>query len=334
MTDRVVNQLGWIPYLNLLPFYSELRQLVGDSIKFISGHPSTVNRWLTEGVVDLAPASSIAMLHDSKLKMAIPVGIASEGPVQSVYIGLQSEHRDFYDFIQFRQQTLSPIFRDFVENLDIEPGLQNLRRFARESLSEVQVPNLRLTPASAASAALTEVLLYLWCGDECAAQTMSIARQAQTLGECKQTTLARPMELVIGDEALKRRHEFWQVLDLGQIWYQLTGLPFVFGLWQTADDTLPKELLDLVMRAATMSEKKMRATPEIYFPIDFPVALDGSAVDLRSYWSVIQYGLTPRHLKSLSIYYRLVADTTRNDSRHLIRSMTFHNFMEQMSVTV
>lgn len=334
MTGRMLNQLGWIPYLNLLPFYSELRQLVGDSIKFISGHPSTVNRWLTEGVVDLAPASSIAMLRDPKLKMAVPIGIASDGPVQSVYIGLQSEHRDFYDFIQFRQQTLSPIFREFVENLDLEPGVRKLRRFARESLSEAPVPNLRLTPASAASAALTEVLLYLWCGDDCAAQTMSIARQTQALGECKQTTLARPMELVIGDEALKRRHEFWQVLDLGQVWYQLTGLPFVFGLWQTTDEALPTELLDTVMRAATMSEEKMRITPEIYFPSDFPVALNGTAVDLRSYWGVIQYGLTPRHLKSLSIYYRLVAEITRDDSKDLVRGMQFLNCMEQMSITV
>jgi chorismate dehydratase len=334
MTGRVINQLGWIPYLNLLPFYSELRQLVGDSIKFISGHPSTVNRWLTEGVVDLAPASSIAMFRDPKLKMAVPIGIASEGPVQSVYIGIHSEHRDFYDFIKFRQQTLSPMFREVVENLDLESGVRKLRRVARESLSEVQVPNLLLTPASAASAALTEVLLYLWCGDECALQTISNARQSEARGECKQMTLARPMELVIGDEALKRRHEFWQVLDLGQVWYQLTGLPFVFGLWQTAHEALPNELLDIVMRAAKISEKKMRTTPEIYFPMDFPVALDGKAVDLRSYWDVIQYGLTPRHLKSLSIYYRLVAEITRNDSHDLVRSVTFHNFMEQMSVTV
>lgn len=334
MTGRVINQLGWIPYLNLLPLYSELRQLVGDSIKFISGHPSSVNRWLTEGVVDLAPASSIAMLRDPKLKMAVPIGIASEGSVQSVYIGLHPEHGDFYDFVKFRQQTLSPMFREIVETFDIEASVQKLRRFASVSLSEAQVPNLRLTPASAASAALTEVLLYLWCGDECAAQTMLIARQSEELGECKQMKLARPMELVIGDEALKRRHEFWQVLDLGQVWYQLTGLPFVFGLWQTAHEALPEELLDIVMRAATMSEKKMRTTPEIYFPVDFPVALDGAAVDLSSYWGVIQYGLTRRHLKSLSIYYRLVADTTRDDSHDLVRGMTFHNFMEQMPVTI
>lgn len=334
MTGRVVNQLGWIPYLNLLPFYSELRQLVGDSIKFISGHPSTVNRWLTEGVVDLAPASSIAMLRDPKLKMAIPIGIASEGPVQSVYLGLHPEHRDFYDFIGFRQATLSPMFHEVVENLDLESGVQKLRRFARESLSDAQVPNLRLTPASAASAALTEVLLYLWCGDECAAQTMSNARQPEALAECKQMILARPMELVIGDEALQRRHEFWQILDLGQVWHQLTGLPFVFGLWQTADDALSKELLDTVMGAATISEKKMRITPEIYFPVDFPVALDGKAVDLRSYWSVIQYCLTRRHMTSLSIYYRLVADITRNGSRDIVRSERFHNFTEQMSVTI
>ncbi len=334
MTGRVVNQLGWIPYLNLLPFYSELSRSVGDSIKFISGHPSTVNRWLAEGVVDLAPASSIAMLRDPKLKMAVPIGIASEGPVQSVYIGLHPEHRDFYEFIQFRQQTLSSMFRECVETWDLEFDVQKLRRFANESLPEAQVPNLRLTPASAASAALTEVLLYLWCGDECAAETMALAGQSQNLGEWKHASQSRPMELVIGDEALKRRHEFWQVLDLGRVWHELTGLPFVFGLWQTTDNALPKELLDVVMQAATIAERKMRTSPEIYFPVDLPVALDGAAVDLRSYWNVIQYGLTLRHLKSLSIYYRLVADIRKSGSQDIVTNMKFHNFMEQMSVIV
>jgi chorismate dehydratase len=327
-SSGTVKRLGWIPYLNLVPLYTELRRLLGGSIDFVSGHPSTVNQWLADGVVDLAPASSIAMLSNHKLKMAVPIGIASEGCVQSVYLGLHVEHRDFYEFIQFRQRTLSPAFQDIAGCLDVKNSVKTMRRFARESVSDSEVPNLRLTPASAASAALTEALLYLWCGDERAQETIMLAHHADAPIETDQGRLGRSMELVIGDEALKRHHEFWQVLDLGHIWHQLTGLPFVFGLWQTTVGALPNELLEIVVRAAMMSEVKMRTTPEIYVPHNPPLAGDGTHVDLCSYWGVIQYGLTRRHMQSLSIYYQLVADISKKDPSDLVTRMNVHRTRE------
>ncbi len=40
--------------------------------------------------------------------------------------------------------------------------------------------------------------------------------------------------LVIGDRAMKVPHEpFCQVVDLGEAWHAMTGLPFVFALWVT-----------------------------------------------------------------------------------------------------
>ncbi len=39
--------------------------------------------------------------------------------------------------------------------------------------------------------------------------------------------------LVIGDDAMKVREEGFTVLDLGQEWYELTGLPFVYAFWVT-----------------------------------------------------------------------------------------------------
>jgi chorismate dehydratase len=39
--------------------------------------------------------------------------------------------------------------------------------------------------------------------------------------------------LVIGDDALKLQEEDFTVLDLGQEWKELTGLPFVYAFWVT-----------------------------------------------------------------------------------------------------
>ena len=40
--------------------------------------------------------------------------------------------------------------------------------------------------------------------------------------------------LTIGDLALKKSEtsEFPYVYDLGEVWHEFTGLPFVFALWQ------------------------------------------------------------------------------------------------------
>jgi chorismate dehydratase len=50
--------------------------------------------------------------------------------------------------------------------------------------------------------------------------------------------------LLIGNEGLRQRHgivEYPHTYDLGEEWYQWTGLPFVFARWIVRKDTDPKE---------------------------------------------------------------------------------------------
>lgn len=308
-------EIGWIPYLNLVPFYSELRRLAGDSLNFVSGHPSVVNKWLMDGVVDLAPASSVAMLNADCLKMALPLGIASEGPVQSVYIGLHREHEDFWHFVRQRQIRIAELFRKYSSTQDIPQLAKTLLRSHQDEDVAVNVPNLLLTPASAASVALSKILLHLWCGRDRAFRVLSQAKIARSRRPPAGAQFGeRPMELVIGDEALERRVEFWKILDLGQIWYELTRLPFVFGLWQTRSAVLPESWSRLISDAADVSQARMRVEPEVYFGDKKPVMTDGSPIDLRSYWSVIQYKLNSRHFSSLLLYYNFYQQVEGSES--------------------
>jgi predicted solute-binding protein len=301
-------QLGWIPYWNLLPMHRELQRIAGSQLKVMSGHPSFVNRLLAEGSVQLAPASSIALLKSRQLDMALPLGIASEGPVLSVYLGLQREHDDFFEFVKSRQIFLR---EKANEAKLLHPN--EARRQAKYIWSQVQsdrpaaftLPGLKLTTASAASSALTRVLMHLWLGADAAHQLMIRAMTTNPSDGGMQTGDIRPLELVIGDEALQRRHEFWKVLDLGQIWFELTDLPFVFGLWQTNQQSLPAGVKALLFEAASLAQARMRVEPQIYFPETRPMTADGKAVDLAGYWKVIQYKLSDRHLRALLLYYAL-----------------------------
>jgi len=299
-------QIGWIPYLNLVPLYKEFQRLSGVPLSLVSGHPSSVSKWLIDGTIQLAPASSITLMKASNLRMAMPLGIASDGPVLSVYLGLQREHEDFWEFVKSRQSVLTQFFTGLAgEVWDMANMANELTASCRDFKPEVDVPQLLLTPASAASAALTEVLMYLWCGRDSSIKTRSMAKDHVCRSLQDGRFGNRAMELVIGDEALQRRHEFWRILDLGQIWREITGLPFVFGLWQTNCRQMTSDSVYRLMEAASIAQARMSIEPQVYFPDTLPSSGDGRSIDLAGYWRVIQYKLTARHFKSLLLYYHL-----------------------------
>jgi chorismate dehydratase len=55
--------------------------------------------------------------------------------------------------------------------------------------------------------------------------------------------------LVIGDDAMKVREEGFIILDLGQEWNELTGLPFVYAVWVTKSESQLKGLGELLVDA-------------------------------------------------------------------------------------
>ena len=86
---------------------------------------------------------------------------------------------------------------------------------------------ISITGESATSVALLQVLLreFFQIPD------IDFVRQEIVPSDCREHSL--PM-LLIGDRALKARKvlaESCMVIDLGELWYHYTGLPFVFALW-------------------------------------------------------------------------------------------------------
>ena len=299
-------QIGWIPYFNLHPLHRELMRAAGGQWSVMSGHPTTVNRWLADGTVALAPSSSITLLRQSHLEVALPLGVASDGPVQSVYIGLHREHAHVAEFIRTRQHALRDMLNHAraLHGNDTKKIAQWLCAHARENNSnqDIVLPKILLTPASAASAALCKVMCSLWFG-RAIAEHMFL--RSSDLGSAPKNDFIqgnRVMELVIGDEALARRCEFAAVLDLGQVWHDLTQLPFVFAIWQTSLSQLPQGLKRLISDAAGLAAARMRVEPQFYTPDQVPQDSAGNAIDLAGYWKVIQYKLTARHLQGLLLY--------------------------------
>lgn len=307
-------QIGWIPYLNLQPMHQELLRISQGQFPLMTGHPTTVNRWLCDGTVGIAPCSSINLLKGEQLEVAMPIGIASEGKVLSVYLGAHREHAPVLDFIRRRQAQLAEIVGEslYLHSSETRRAVQRICNkvdASTTSMPTIELPSVLFTPASAASSALTRMLLRMWFGEATAAMMCRADINASTAtNENSFMNGNRPLELVIGDEALARRSEFTHIIDLGEIWWEITGLPFVFAVWQSAQSNIPLGMRTLLSDAAGLSSARMKVEPQVYFPDPHPLDRAGNPIDLNAYWRAIQYKLTHRHLQGLLLYLGLYSE--------------------------
>lgn len=96
---------------------------------------------------------------------------------------------------------------------------------SRYSFEELQGKNILLTDESATAVDLVKLILSL--------KGLSPVYQKGKVKAPADITDSAGAGLVIGDAALKHKWEkpFDHVFDLCEIWNNMTGLPFVFGVW-------------------------------------------------------------------------------------------------------
>jgi hypothetical protein len=243
-------------------------------------------------------------------EIAFPLGIAATGAVSSVYIGLHHEDVGLLEYIRGRQQALREIVRQGQAKYpgDARKVAAFLWKMAA-TLPPIDLgvpPPLSVTPASATSSNLARILYRLWFGDAAfeirAAETGSAAANSAL-------SMRRPMELLIGDEALQRKASFRAVIDLGEAWRDLTDLPFVFAVWQTSRTSsrmLTPYWRQKILEAAEIAQARMRVEPTYYISDGTPADVQGHTIDLSAYWKGIQYRLGPAHFRGLALYLSLV----------------------------
>ncbi len=81
-------RVGRIPFLNLLPIFRALEtRFPVDYVKFVSGHPSELNRKLRGGKIDISPSSSIEYgKHPERYLLCPDISISSRSKVMSVLL--------------------------------------------------------------------------------------------------------------------------------------------------------------------------------------------------------------------------------------------------------
>jgi len=172
--------------------------------------------------------------------------------------------------------------------------------FSRLPLASLEGGEVCATSRSETSTALLRVILGRFLGLRCRVEATALPLEEALgrFGAC----------LLIGDEAMAeaaRPREGVEVHDLGSIWFEHTGLPFVFALWITRSGLAGEKRALLSSLRADLDRAKLRAAQGFE-------AMAASLGDrapagltregLVRYWKGITYGLGPEELKGLEAF--------------------------------
>ncbi len=169
--------------------------------------------------------------------------------------------------------------------------------FSRLPFDRLTGKEVILSSGSATSAALLKVLLFELFG------ARPLYRSAPVADRLPDGAFGL---LAIGDEALrlKAAGRYPYFLDLGRAWHDLTGLPFVFGVWAVRRrfyENHPEEVHTVHQALLESKAWGLAALEEICRQAATVVNL--SALELRHYFSLLNYDFAEAQKRGLSAFF-------------------------------
>jgi chorismate dehydratase len=173
--------------------------------------------------------------------------------------------------------------------------------FSKFPIAELGEKRIALTSSSETSVALLKVILHHFYEVQASFQTETpvFNQMMENYDAC----------LLIGDDAIaaKRINNSYHVYDLGEIWYEHTGLPMVFAVmaYRNIMETEEKELLSYVVKS--MIESKERCQSEHFSPVIYKAMQEhgGTFTFWESYFKGLNYQFNGEHEKGLNLYFQL-----------------------------
>jgi len=260
-------RIGAVGYLNARPLVFDLEQDPRFDVRF--DLPARCADLLHAGQTDLGLIPSIELLRapggPDAYRIVPDLAIASRGPVASVAI------------------------------------------FTTRDMREVR--SISLDTSSRTSVALTRVMC---------ARVFGIEPRFEGHGPDLPAMLQEAdAALIIGDQALfldggpvvvgegaGTRTVTVEKIDLGQLWLETTGLPFVYAFWAGRPGAVGPDEVRALQATRDASLGRTREISEFYFPGD-PVRQDTSDRYLRDN---IKYYLGPDERAGLELFYRYAAE--------------------------
>lgn len=109
------------------------------------------------------------------------------------------------------------------------------------------IQTLALDNSSRTSVVLSQIILarQFGCRPQVSVQTPDLDTMLETADAA----------LIIGDPALELELDRYRVLDLGELWTQMTGLPFVYACWTGRAGAVDQEQVEQLIEAKEAGQK-------------------------------------------------------------------------------
>lgn len=265
-------RVGRIPYINCYPVYGAIdRKFVALDAHLVDGIPSTLNSAMALGSLDVSVISAVEYARDAARYLLLPdLAISCDGPVRSVML-----------FSRRPAESLS--------------GARVL--VSRSSMTSVEL--LRL------------MFQQVWH-----ATPGFIPADAEIADLERSGTEPHDARLIIGDAALMLTSgasalagEYPHVYDLGSVWKEWTGLPFVFAVWVAQRSTPVASALSVHAQLIESRNWGLAHLDELATQ-----AAQGTGVSRAAalqYLSGLDYGLRYEHLAGLTTFFGKLAASGR-----------------------
>jgi chorismate dehydratase len=288
--------VGRIPYVNCYPVYGAVdRGVVRLDAELVDGTPTALNARMAAGALDVSVVSAVEYARDSHRYVLLPdLAISCDGPVRSVML--------------------------FAARPATELGGRRVL-VSRSSMTSVALLELlfehvwRCTPLFVpADAEVADVERF---GDEEHDARLVIGDAALLLGAAREAGAAETQSLVPGTGVSGTWYQglhatipaYPHVYDLGTMWKEWTGLPFVFAVW-VAQRTVPVAEA-LALHAGLIASRDWGLTHLPQLVAQASAATGVSRRACAEYLSGLDYRLSYPHLAGLTDFFRRLVTAGR-----------------------
>ena len=192
-------------------------------------------------------------------------------------------------------------------------SVKSIQLFSRVPIQEIR--RIALDTSSRSSVALLKILLAEKYGVSPAFTTCAPTVIPSTALQNRQYP---PFEavLLIGDPALRHLDSTAYSVDLGEAWYKLTGLPFVYACWVAREDACLGDLRQTLLES---KERGVAQIPEIARVEAQKLGLC-ETLCLDYLQNRIKYDLDASAIAGIELFYKYAV---KNDLAPPCRSLTF-----------
>lgn len=280
-------RIGRIPYINCYPVYGAIdRGIVRIDAELVDGVPTALNSLMAAGDLDVSVVSAVEYARDSRRYLLLPdLAISCDGPVRSVML------------------------------------------FSKRPATELSGRRVLVSRSSMTSVALLELLFEnVWrAGPRFFPTDAEISDVARFHDE------QHDARLVIGDAALlldtrsraralasesgsaphleKGAPDYPYAYDLGDVWKEWTGLPFVFAVWVAQRKVAVDAALAAHAALIMSRDWGIANVPELARQAALSTGVPVTACD--EYLAGLDYGLSYPHLAGLTEFYRRLVQRGR-----------------------